>query len=505
MIDLVKEDLFGVEVNPPAYKHMIIGVGSAGVNILDQIYLENRKEPALFVMDTDQQVIRGSVLDNKMLLASARLRGLGTGGDWELGAEAVGADWPAMKEKLNGATRAIVVCGLGGGTGSSIAPEVVKWLKERSIETSVFAVTPFAFEGNRRRTLARNALTSIRRHADLVLAFSNDRVLHLPSTDSDIRHGYQEINRVLGRACVALRRLISGCGLEEIAMSELQQLSSSSVSGIENCWVGDGVGVGEQRIREAVRAVMGATMFEDGRAWEFGERAVVSFTGGKDFTLADYRSGVNMIRAELPDGMELLAGCNTDENMGQKVGVSLFVSGDLAPETVQVPAESVFRSLRQLFLDGTLCEEEQEKTAKPETQSVPSSVEEDPDDDHLKKTRPMKKCAPPEPLIPVPIPVAALENHDVKVGESQKALKIEITEVLSKLDIPDPVMPALAEKPAAAQMRAVGKRSVEPAQAELPLETARNRGWFEKARKTLWNGEDLDVPTYQRMKLAIKV
>src|SRR5713101_438353 len=110
-----KEDDFAIK---------IVGVGGAGANALDRIVLDGMEHAEMIAVNTDVQSLASSVATQKVQLGRAMTRGLGTGGDPEVGYAAAQESADEIREVLKGARMVFVCAGLGGGTGSGAAPFV---------------------------------------------------------------------------------------------------------------------------------------------------------------------------------------------------------------------------------------------------------------------------------------------------------------------------------------------------------------------------------------------
>src|SRR5712691_2562132 len=154
----------------------IVGVGGAGSNALDRIVLDGMEHVDLIVANTDVQSLASSVATHKVQLGRAVTRGLGAGGDPELGFNAANESADEIRETLEGARMVFICAGLGGGTGSGAAPCIAQMARESGALVVAFATLPFAFEGKRRCAQADEALRQLQQIADAVVCFENDRM-----------------------------------------------------------------------------------------------------------------------------------------------------------------------------------------------------------------------------------------------------------------------------------------------------------------------------------------
>src|SRR5207237_5015488 len=154
----------------------VVGVGGAGSNVLDRIVLDGLEKAELIAMNTDVQALASSVAASKVQLGRTVTRGLGAGGDPEVGYNAAFESADEIRHALTDARMIFICTGLGGGTGSGAAPAVAQVARENGSLVLAFVTLPFAFEGKRRLAQAHDALARLRENCDAVICFENDRL-----------------------------------------------------------------------------------------------------------------------------------------------------------------------------------------------------------------------------------------------------------------------------------------------------------------------------------------
>src|SRR5262249_16131994 len=108
----------------------VVGVASAGSNALDPVLLHRLHKNDPIPIHTDVQSLASSVAAGKVQLGRACTRGLGTGGDPELGYQAALESADEIRQAMAGARMIFICAGLGGGTGSGAAPIVAQLARE---------------------------------------------------------------------------------------------------------------------------------------------------------------------------------------------------------------------------------------------------------------------------------------------------------------------------------------------------------------------------------------
>jgi cell division protein FtsZ len=438
----------------------IIGIGTAGVNILDQLVLAGGEAPRMLCIDTERSALAGSVVRSKILVGEQQTRGLGTGGDPEYARELIAAEKGKLADRLRDIQTALIITGVGGGTGSGVAPEIVKMLRSFGARTLVLAVTPFSFEGPRKLRQARTALAELRKVADVVLVLSNDRLARLPEAGGNIREGFRAMNHIVGESVGAITHLLAPRALMQLEIQDLRDLVGDCAalsSDLENCWIGLASATGTHRGKEVVDSVMESPLFDDGEAWSKGDRVLVSLVGGSNLSVAEFQNVVSSLKARLPGGMPVTAGAAIDESRSDFLSLMLVVARSGEEHVLEPAAGELVAGLPD------------EEPARP------------------------KEKAPVEPVVAATVLEEAIEE------EIEKAPALMAAE-------PEPeAEPELEPVAAGVRNKAPKTQRYFAQQEELQLDATAFRGRFEKAEPTVIGGTDLDYPTYMRQKIKIRV
>lgn len=155
-------------------KIKIVGVGGAGLRVLQEIETGLESTVEKIGIDVDWQELEKNVLNRKVWLGADLLRGLSAGGDPSVAEKAAYQAEEEIKSQLEGVDLIFAVTGLGGGTGSGVLPLLVKWAKQKGSEVIIVASTPFINEGERRTLIANHALQQLKETNDSLFVFSCD-------------------------------------------------------------------------------------------------------------------------------------------------------------------------------------------------------------------------------------------------------------------------------------------------------------------------------------------
>ena len=320
--------------HPSLQQHLpvtVVGIGGAGANILDTIALEGLATAHLVALNTDARALQSSMLGTKLQLGQAMTRGLGAGGDPELGAEAARASEPDIREELQEQKMVFLCVGLGGGTGSGAAPLVARIAREEGAFVVVFAVMPFGFEGRRRLRQAEEALASLQECADALITFDNDRLGELVLPKKGIHEAFAAADKVVSQSIRAIITLVTQPGLIRIGMDEL---IAAIGRGETRCLFGYGSAKGENRTSTALATALKSPLLHKGELRARGRQVLVHVCGGPQMTFAEVQDLMKELGEHLHEEAQILFGAAVDASMGDELSLTVLTSlGSKAAET----------------------------------------------------------------------------------------------------------------------------------------------------------------------------
>src|SRR5580658_3389579 len=206
---------------PPDVRVKVVGLGGAGGNVLDRLLLDGLHDAELVAINTDAQALTASVVEHKVQLGCNSTRGLGAGGDPEIGYTAAEEGVEEIRQALEGAQIVFLCVGLGGGTGSGAARIVASLARDQKALVVAVATLPFGFEGKRRRAQADEALAALQRYSDVVIHFENDRMGDSVAPLAGIQEAFASADQTLSQSIRAIARVVRQSGLVHIGFDEL--------------------------------------------------------------------------------------------------------------------------------------------------------------------------------------------------------------------------------------------------------------------------------------------
>lgn len=440
----------------------IVSVGGAGLSVLDRIVLDGLERADVVAINTDVQSLASSVAPHKVQLGRTATRGLGTGGDPELGYQAAVESAEEIREALAGARMIFICAGLGGGTGSGAAPYVAQLAREAGSLVVAFATLPFGFEGKRRGAQAQEALGRLNEIANAVICFENDQMGDIVAPKAGIHQAFATADITISQSVRSIVNLIQRPGLIRIGFDDLLAALRSRNG---RCLFGFGESDSDNRAHDALTQALKNPLMDRGRMLGDATRVLVQVAGGPSMTLSEVEILMQELGRHVNEETQILFGTAVDGRMGDRLSVTIissFTAKDSIPQQVQ-PAQSSVPAMPPPWA--------QPQDASPKIDIEPEATPMEP-----AETMPIEEPAPVETAPPQP---SMPHKPEPRLSTPQT----------------DPV-PMKEGKPSP-------EKNVQAKQEVLQFEPV-TRGRFEKSEPTIVEGEDLDVPTYLRKKIKVK-
>ncbi|HEY3897854.1 MAG TPA: hypothetical protein VGM54_04525 [Chthoniobacter sp.] len=497
----------------PDVRIKVVGLGGAGGNVLDRLQLDGLHDAELIAINSDAQALTASVVERKVQLGRNTTRGLGAGGDPEIGYAAAEEGVEEIRRAIEGAQLVFLCVGLGGGTGSGGARIVASLAREQKSLVISFATLPFSFEGKRRRAQADEALTALQRYSDVVIHFENDKMGDAVAPLAGIHEAFKSADLTLSQSIRSIARLVRQRGLVNIGFDEVATALRGAAESGSHCVFGYGEADGDNRAHEALARALKNPLMDKGRLLESARNVLVNIAGGPSMTLNEVHILMEELNRHISDQTRVLFGTAVDQALGQKVSVTILsaLQGE-APPVVELkprPAPRVESSPVSAPPAPAVSAPVAEPAVVPriaEPVIVPRVLE-----PVVVKRAPEPVAVPrqPEPE-PEPEPVflePAAVSRAPAVAAEAASLFAEPEPELESAPAPTST-PAPAAEPARTPTPAVTPKTAKPKpvaakQEQMQFEPV-TRGRFEKSEPTIVDGQDLDVPTFLRRNVKVR-
>jgi len=308
--------------NPEAFARIkVIGVGGGGSNAVDRMMAEGIKGVEFITVNTDAQALMLSKAPIRVRLGDKLTRGLGAGGDPEIGRKAAEESADDLYAALKGSDMVFITAGMGGGTGTGAAAVVAQIAKESGALTIGVVTRPFTFEGSRRMQSAENGINTLKEHADTLIAIPNDRLLQLADKRASLQDTFRMADEVLHQGIQGISELITTPGLINLDFADVKAIMSEGGAAL----MAVGLGEGDERARKAAEAAISSELLD---ITIDGARGVLfNVTGGSDLTLFEVNQAAAIIRETTHPDVNMIFGAVIDPNMGDEIRVTVIATG----------------------------------------------------------------------------------------------------------------------------------------------------------------------------------
>jgi cell division protein FtsZ len=410
----------------------LVGVGGAGSNAVDRLKMENLERLQLAVINTDHQALSSSPVQDKVLIGLGVTRGLGAGGDPELGRNAAEADREKIAAVVKDCDLVFLLAGMGGGTGSGASPVVAEIASEGGALVIAFVTLPFSFEGGRRLKQAEEGLRALRQVCDAVIALPNDMLLQESVENEGVLDSFARADEWVGRGVKSIWAMLFKTGLINLDFSTLrqafQQRGAKTLFGL-------GEGSGENAVADAIASLKLCPLLHTPEFARKADRLLVNVVGGTDLTLPMVNELMGAVAEQFGRESHIIMGAVIDEARQGRVEICVLGTCDMGGRAV------------------------------------------------APRRPPMR----PRSSAGVAQPASGEDAPQARAGAGPGA------------------EPRRGEAKAGAAAEAKELHLPKASQEEFGFGEVESRGYFEKTDRNLFDGEDMDVPTYLRKGIRIEI
>lgn len=299
----------------------VIGVGGAGGNAVNRLIEDGMEGVEFIVANTDLQALKDSQASVKIQLGEEIARGLGAGGDPEIGKRAALEDTDKLVDALDGADMIFVTAGMGGGTGTGAAPVIGSLAAELGALTIAVVTKPFGFEGRRREIQAERGLEELRGCVDSVITIPNERLLKSITKAIPFVDAFGLADGVLRQAVRGISDIVTLPGLINVDFADVKAI----MEGKGVALMGTGTASGENRAMEAVQRAISSPLLEE--ASIHGAKALlVNVTGSSDVTLYEISEAMNLIHDSADPEANIIFGAVIDERLTGAIKITVIAT-----------------------------------------------------------------------------------------------------------------------------------------------------------------------------------
>lgn len=302
-------------------KIKVLGVGGGGGNALSTMIAEDDIVGVEFIaLNTDAQALLSHNADIKIQIGENLTKGLGSGGDPDMGRQAAEESREKIKEHLEGADMVFIAAGEGGGTGTGAAPVIAEISKEVGALTVAVVTRPFSFEGARRKTSANQGIDSLRDKVDTLIVIPNQKVLEIIDSKVSVLEAFKKVNSILHQGVKGIAELITTPGLINVDFADVRSIMQDAGTAL----MGIGIAGGENRTINAVKQAISSPLLES--SIQGAKGVLFNIVGGPDLSMSEVDQAASVIAQTVDPDADIIFGAVIDERMMDQVRVTVIAT-----------------------------------------------------------------------------------------------------------------------------------------------------------------------------------
>ena len=303
-------------------KIKVIGIGGGGGNAINSMMSVNQINGVDFLgVNTDAQALLLCQAQMKIQIGENLTRGLGAGGNPDIGKQAAEESRDKIKEQLHDTDMVFLTCGEGGGTGSGATPLIAQIAKDLGALTVAVVTKPFHFEGTRRMVQAEEGIDNLKDKVDTLIVIPNQRIMDVIDKKMTLLEAFRVADSVLGQGVQGISDLITMPGLINVDFADVRTIMTGAGSSL----MGIGTGVGENRASTAARTAISSPLLE--LSIEGAKGVLFNIIGGPDLTMAEVDEAAKQIAAAVDPDANIIFGATIDEHLVDQVKITVIATG----------------------------------------------------------------------------------------------------------------------------------------------------------------------------------
>lgn len=303
-------------------KIRVIGVGGGGGNATNSMVESGSIRGVDFIsINTDAQALLSSQATTKIQIGENLTKGLGSGGNPEVGQKAAEESREKIKDLLEGSDMVFLTAGMGGGTGTGATPIIAEVAKEVGALTVAVVTKPFMFEGTRRMVQAEEGIENLKGKVDTLIVIPNQRILDVVDKKLSLIEAFRVADSVLNHGVQGISDLITVPGLINVDFADVKSIMSDAGSAL----MGIGIGVGENRAQLAAKQASTSPLLEV--SMEGARGVLFNITGGLDLSMSEVDEASRIIAKAADPDANIIFGATVDESIQDQIKITVIATG----------------------------------------------------------------------------------------------------------------------------------------------------------------------------------
>jgi len=327
---------------PSPVKIKVVGLGGAGCNAITRMVQEHIPGVDFIAMNADVQQLEVTEAPLRIPLGRGVTRGLGAGGDRDVGKRCAEESRAEISQALGSADMVFLAAGMGGGTGTGATPVVAEIARESGALTIAIVTRPFTFEGSRRVRVAEEGIRQLAGSVDTLIVVPNDRLLSLTGQKTDVSSAFKFADGILCRAVQAIAELVTVPGLVNVDFASIRTVMKDAGPALMSV----GRGSGHNRAISAAKECLASPLLD--LSITGAKRVLFNVLGGSNLSLFEVSSAARVIQQAVDPLANIIFGVIIDPNIGDEVRLTLIATGFgskdvLSGATERLPGDRIFR------------------------------------------------------------------------------------------------------------------------------------------------------------------
>ncbi|MCL4366884.1 cell division protein FtsZ [Patescibacteria group bacterium] len=303
-------------------KIKVVGIGGGGGNALSSmIALQQIQGVEFIAINTDAQALLNHPSPTKVQIGEALTKGLGSGGNPEIGQQAAEESAQKIEDVLADADMVFLTAGMGGGTGTGAIPTIASISKKINALTVAVVTKPFNFEGTRRMIVAEDGVEELKDKVDALIVIPNQRLLEVVDKNMTLQDAFRMADNVLGQGVQGISDLIVMPGLINVDFADVRSIMTNAGSAL----MGIGQAGGENRAESAARIAIASPLLEV--SIEGAKGVLFNIVGGPDLTMEEVDKAAKIISAAADPDANIIFGATIKDDQVEQVKISVIATG----------------------------------------------------------------------------------------------------------------------------------------------------------------------------------
>ncbi len=302
-------------------KIKVIGVGGGGSNAVNRMVSYGIQGVEFIVVNTDKQALYLSNAPHKIQIGEKLTRGLGSGGNPDIGRRAAEESRAELEEAIKGADLVFIAVGLGGGTGTGAAPVVANIARQNEGLTIAFATMPFWFEGKPRAASALKGYEDLKAEVDSIAKIPNDKLLELAGKNTPMMESFKMADEALRQGIQGITDLIAKPAQINLDFADVRSVLMER----GNVHMGIGIGYGENKVLDAAKQAIISPLLDTNI--EGAKGIIFNITGDKTMGLTEIDEASKLIKTAADPEAQILLGVDIDPNLDDEVHITVIATG----------------------------------------------------------------------------------------------------------------------------------------------------------------------------------